>query len=84
MTYWERKKRERCTKSAENIWLLRGKELFLQRNHEKDAVMAYNLTTIEVLRMRAEVGHQQIAQGMGHTTQEVIRSCRNNVVVEAV
>ena len=67
-----------------NPWLVHGKVLFLRRNHENTAVMTYNPNTIETLRMRAELGHQQIAQGMGHTTQEVIRSCRNHVIVEAV
>lgn len=46
--------------------------------------MTYSPDTIEVLRMRAELGHRQVAQGKGLTTQEVIRACREKKIDEAV
>ena len=46
--------------------------------------MMYNQTNVDILRLRAELGHQQIAEGKCHTTQEVLQACRNKKIAEAV
>jgi hypothetical protein len=46
--------------------------------------MLFNPSTIETLRQRAELGHRQIAEGRGHTTEEVLCACRRQERAEAV
>ena len=46
--------------------------------------MTYNQANVDILRLRAELGHQQIAEGKCYTTQEVLQACRNKKVVETV